>query len=501
MSQSVPAVAVPDSQYVRRILRHSQSSLMQLIASMSAQRPYPRGLRGQEGLGIHGPWALADAAWISLALGQEINRAPAQPRDLAQILGFYLALDDPFYKESPQESLTRLLLRVAGQQFIWQVDEYSELSRVVALLTRTSTPEPLKVIGPGWAQDVLGCSVADYVGLARYVWATATGIPIPELKGRFIPDMMLAPADYSPFSTLRSAADATAVLERHFVTDASGLRATYPASPDPLLRRYGHNPLRTTPLVAGFGEGYLVPVPAAVLSKASMLGLYYTGGEENSTPRGKLFTTDLGHLFEAYVGRQLGLLDNATVYPEVRYSGAKKGDGGKSVDWIVVFPDLVLLVEVKSARPNANLRLGAENYAQMLAKSPGEGFTQIEKTDRLISEGNLAFAHIPSHLPRRGMVITMEPFHLLNTAELRAGIQPTPNPVTGETIPITTASIHELEHAVTITDISLSQLLLTNPPNGALALQQLFTGHEFLQNNPILTEGWEAIPSPGLRQR
>lgn len=171
------------------------------------------------------------------------------------------------------------------------------------------------------------------------------------------------------------------------------------------------------------------------------------------------------------------------------------------MDWIVVFPDLVLLVEVKSARPNANLRLGAENYAQMLAKTPGEGFTQIERTGRLISEGNPAFAQIPSHLPRRGMVITMEPFHLLNTAELRAGIQPTPNPVTGEIIPITTASIHELEHAVTITDISLSHLLLTNPPNGALTLQQLFTGHEFLENNSILEEGWKAIPLPGLRQR
>ncbi|WP_188295581.1 hypothetical protein [Streptomyces sp. CBMA156] len=447
---------------------------------------------------MYGPWALADAAWISLALGQEINRAPAQPRDLGQILGSYLALDDPFYKESPEEKLTRLLLRVAGQQFTWQVDDYFELSRAVAILAQTSTPEPLKVIGPDWAQDVLGCSVADYVGLARYIWATVTSVP--DLKGRFIPDMMLAPADYSTFTSLRSAAEATAVVERHFVTDADRLRATYRPASDPLLRRYDHNPLRTTPLVAGFGDGYLVPVPAAVLSKASMLGLYYTGGEENLTPRGKAFANDLGPLFEAYVGRQLDLLDNATAFPEIKWQGDKKGENGKSVDWIVVFPDLVLLVEVKSARPNADLRLGAENYAEKLARTPGEAFPQIERTDRLISEGNPAFAQIPPQLPRRGMVVTMEPFHLLNTAELRAGIQRTPNPVTGETIPITTASIHELEHAVTITDTSLSKLLLADPPNGALTLQQLFTGHEFLEHNPVLEEGWKAIPFPGHPQ-
>ncbi|MFE9424117.1 hypothetical protein ACFYNO_14260 [Kitasatospora sp. NPDC006697] len=473
---------------------------MELIASTSARLPHPRDLREHEGLGVYGPWALADAAWISLALGQEINRAPAQQRDLAQILGLHLALDDPFYKELPEERLARLLLRVAGQQFTWQVDEYSELSRAVALLTQTTSPKPLKAIGPNWAQDVLGCSVADYVGLARYVWATATGTPIPQLKGRFNPDMMLDPVDYSPFTSLRSAADATAVLERHFVTDAARLRAAYPASPDPLLRRYGHNPLRTTPLVAGFGDGYLVPVPAAVLSKASMLGIYYTGGEANLTPRGKLFTTELGYLFEAYVGRQLDLLDNATVHSEIPFVGEKRKESGESVDWIVVFPDLVLLVEVKSARPNADLRLGAANYAKKLARTPGEAFPQIERTDRLIAEGNPAFAQIPAHLPRRGMVVTMEPFHLLNTAELRAGIQRTPNPVTGETIPITTASIHELEQAVTVTDTSLSQLLLTNPLGGALTLQQLFGGHEFLEHNSILEEGWKAIPFPGHPQ-
>jgi hypothetical protein len=231
-----------------------------------------------------------------------------------------------------------------------------------------------------------------------------------------------------------------------------------------------------------------------------MLGIYYTGGEGGHTPRGKQFTVDLGHLFEAYVGRQLDLLNNVTIHPEIKWEGEKKGNGGKSVDWIVVFPDLVLLVEVKSARPNADLRLGAENYAEKLARTPGEAFPQIERTDQLIAEGNPAFAQIPAHLPRRGMVVTMEPFHLLNTAELRTGIQRTPNPVTGETIPITTASIHELEQAVTITDTSLSQLLLTNPPGGALALQQLFEGHEFLEHNPILEKGWAAIPFPGRPQ-
>lgn len=55
MAQSVPASSVPDSQYVRRILRHSQSSLVGLIASTSAQLPYPRDLGEHEGFGVYGP--------------------------------------------------------------------------------------------------------------------------------------------------------------------------------------------------------------------------------------------------------------------------------------------------------------------------------------------------------------------------------------------------------------------------------------------------------------
>jgi hypothetical protein len=104
--------------------------------------------------------------------------------------------------------------------------------------------------------------------------------------------------------------------------------------------------------VTGYGPGYLVPIPAAVVAKASPFGLYYTGLEGLN----EAFTRDLGELFEQYVGRHLRLLSDADVHPEVVY--IVKGNVKKSVDWIVVFDDLVLLVEVKSVRPTAQLRLG-----------------------------------------------------------------------------------------------------------------------------------------------
>ena len=93
---------------------------------------------------------------------------------------------------------------------------------------------------------------------------------------------------------------------------------------------------------SSFGPDLLMPAPDFVLCKPTA-GLYFTG-----LPRwDEAFTRDLGNLFEAYVGRQLGLVPGATLQPEIQY-----GRGGdKSIDWFLVFPDFAVLVEAQLARP------------------------------------------------------------------------------------------------------------------------------------------------------
>ncbi|MFJ1874300.1 hypothetical protein [Streptomyces chartreusis] len=60
-------------------------------------------------------------------------------------------------------------------------------------------------------------------------------------------------------------------------------------------------------------------MPAAVVAKASPVGLYCTGLEG----LGEAFANDLGELFEQYVGRQLRLLPDASVHAEVVYTERK----------------------------------------------------------------------------------------------------------------------------------------------------------------------------------
>ncbi|MEU4080425.1 nuclease-related domain-containing protein [Streptomyces venezuelae] len=485
MRHILPSHPVPEHRYIERVLRHSTDSLVRLIAATSPRLPAVRDL-GKRELSPYGPWALQDVAWVSLALGSDARPA-ATSADLAEIVGLYLALDDPITHEPVGGlRLERFLQRVTHQQGGWQESGYAQLSRSVALLQQTPHPDGgLEVIRPGWDHELLGCSLTDYVGLAELVWACATRHPDPRRRGRFAVEWYTA-RDYVEFDHLRSPAQVKAVLRRHLATTKLRLRTSFPVGADPLVRRYTHNPLRSRPLVGGMSGGYLVPVPAAVLGKATPLGLYYTGGDNNSE-RGKAFTRDVGHLFERYVGRQLALLTDAEVHSEVEYKLPKK-QKGKSVDWIVVFPDLVLLVEVKSTRPGEALRLGAENFTTILDGQFRKAFKQVDNSaDRIRSGAHPEFDHIPRDRPMVGMVVTAEQFHQINTPEHRSELPST-------SVPVTVTSVQELEDAVTITGTSLADVLRASAGGGGAALRPLFQGHKFLDHNAVLEQGWSAIP-------
>lgn len=239
-------------------------------------------------------------------------------------------------------------------------------------------------------------------------------------------------------------------------------------------------------LVGGVPGGYLVPVPAAVLGKGTPLGLYYTGGD-NRSEWGKAFTNDVGRLFERYVGRQLDLLPDAEVHPEVLVKISKDATK-KTIDFFVVFPDLVLLVEVKSTRPGEQLRLGGTDFTTLFPTSLKKAFEQINRSVDLLRSGkHPELADIPADRRMIGMVVTAEPFHQINTPEHRVALPDTE-------IPVMVTSIAELEDAVTITSTSLAELLRAADDAGVAYLRQLFPQYEFLEHNAVLEQGWSAIP-------
>ncbi|MGW0334286.1 hypothetical protein ACWD0J_20860 [Streptomyces sp. NPDC003011] len=466
---------VSDREYVQRVRRHPPSSLLPLIAAVSSRWPAKEEWR-QDGSGLYRPWGLADTAWVSLTRGSEHRQRPATDGDLVEILAQYVALDDLYRHLPVGERLEGFLLRVAGQQFTWQEDDFSELARSLALLVQTTPTKPLEVLVDDWEHDLLGCPLADYVGLAQLLHTAAT-----HRQGRF--DLAWVPEDeLTVFEELTSHAALKTVIERHFATGVEEERARAASgllSNDPLLRRYTPNPLRSRPLVRGFGCDYLIPVAPAVLGKASPMGLYYTGMEHYGDAF-EAFTRDLGELFEQYVGRHLRLLPDADVHPEIVYDR----DNKKGVDWIAVLPGLVLLVEVKSARPTARLRLGPQQFGDELKQKLGKAFNQINKSAKLIEDRHPAFAHIPHDRPRFGIVVTMEPYHLVNSPDFRVLLPDT-----------AIASAGELEDVVVAADPGLQEGIasrLGQPPPGGWSLRDLASGRVVI--NPVLDQGWAAYP-------
>jgi hypothetical protein len=348
---------VSDYEYRQRVRRYKPSSLVPLVAATAARywqqrdwlkSPYRKCM----------PWALADAARVSLASGTEHNRSEATDRDLLQVLNAFSQFDDPFLRDSDAHAF---LLRMAGQQLTWQVPEYETVARTSAIFTQTLPLQPMECLRPGWDSELFGCSLREYVGTAQLIWASAISC-----AGRFDPAVFGTP-DGELIARHVGQETVARVVDAHFATSADEFRAedrevTARADRDERLRRYTYNPLRGRPFLTGFGPGYLCPVPHLALAKAAPWGVYFTG----LSRYGDSFARDLGHLFEQYIGRQLGLLTGAQVHGEVTYG---RKNGRKTVDWIVVLPEVVLLVEVKSAIPTEPVRLGTPDAAgAILAK-------------------------------------------------------------------------------------------------------------------------------------
>lgn len=313
---------------------------------------------------------------------------------------------------------------MSGQQLTWQVPEYETTARTAAIFMHSPAPGPVECLQPGWETELLGCTLPEYVGTAQLAWASAA-----MCQGRFDP-------------------------------------AVYDTADGPLT---------------GFGSGYLCPIPGLALAKAAPWGIYFTGRERY----GDAFARDLGHLFEQYIGRQLRLIPGAQALGEITYT--ERRAERKTVDWIVVLPEVVLLVEVKSAIPTEPVRLATAEASGALSLKLGKACKQIDTTAQLIADRHSAVSAVPTDRPVLGLAVTLEPFHVAN-----AGFDPLPTTTTH----VTVADAAEIENLVTITDMPPGQLLLdraSDEVRSAWSLDTILPGHA-RNRNPVLDEAWDSYP-------
>ena len=488
---------IQDSEYCRLVRRFPPSALLPGIAAAAAHFGQPGDVH--RWLGSPGrkytPWALADAARVSIVNGNEHRNRRPSDRDLFEILNAYSQLDDP-YRRSKNLTQDRLgfLLRMAGQQLIWQESDRNDLARTAAMFLHTSAAKPLQCLNQGWDTAIFGCSLADYIGITQLVWSIAL-----DQRGWFNPGLLLTTEQAAADPMLARMPGAYVgrekmmeVIDSQFTASTAWLKAedervNGKARRSPgynrQLRRYEYNPLRARPLVTGLGPWYLCPSPALLWEKATPWGIMLAGRAKF----GNAFPPDVGHLFEQYIGRQLRLLPDATVHGEIKY----RGSGGMcdSADWIVVFDDLVLIVEAKSILPTQPMRMGDLDTIADVVDKLAKAHRQIDTTAELIRSSRPEFAAIPADRPILGMAATLQPFHIANSSDHRQLMPAT-------TVPMTVISATEVETLVTLDVPSVSRFLIDLAADVERSTWAVSTVMAKLPQrpNPILDQGWESYP-------
>jgi hypothetical protein len=369
-----------------------------LVAAVGAANPDVSDWMGK---GIP-PWVLAEIARVSVLRGTEFNREPATIADLNDCANAFLNLDDRDLRRHKPGSVGDFLLRLGAQQLTWQQQTFHDISRAAAVFQHAADPKrPPKIISGDWPEQLFGCSLVEYLNLAflLYVGALRNG-------GIFDPAWIAAPQ----FAEIRQSISSElmrAVFHSQFVADKARLRADQDeveaavGRPELDYRRFGYNPLSKFPL---------------------------------------------GPLFEAYVGDQLRLLDPG-VLGEIEYTEDKNTK--LSVDFIVPLEQCVLPIDAKSTRPTEEIRAGAPNAGDKLAGLLNKGVKQLSNTARLITERHPACAHIPADRPIIGLLVTMEPFHTVNTPFVSGALD-------GCTILYRVASSEEIEALVSVPTTSAS---------------------------------------------
>ncbi|WP_280299423.1 nuclease-related domain-containing protein [Nocardia abscessus] len=426
---------VPYREFAQQVRRFHRDRLLEAVAATSAriQNDWLRGVRRRESDPV-GHFTLAAIARTALAEAM-VFRAdePVADRHVETLCELVIEgepeLPDEQVLFSP--AFRRLMTRMMYQQDFFRHSDVEDVTRTLALLVEHDPQVRGLPTAEQW-ETVLGVPLPVYLDIvfSLYVHANVRG-------GR------LTYADLDECAAAGAlggvdAATARKVIDTHLAADVNTLRNTAKqdlAVPNARGRElWVSNPLLGTPMVS-LKEGYLVPISPYLLHKITPLGMYFIGLGHfgNDFPRA------LGDSFEKLVGRHLALLEpcGATVYSEITYDRGQN----KTVDYVLVFPELVLLVETKGMRSTVQARIGDDTGLQKLAERVQQARDQIDHTADLIGRRIPELAHIPSNRPLRGLVVTMEPIQHIDTALFTDLFTPS-------TVESATVSAHDFEQVL-----------------------------------------------------
>jgi hypothetical protein len=418
-------------------------------------------------------FSIAGIARTCILAGNEYRNLTIADRDIYSLCDRYVNIADPDIGGDPgMERLRRMLTRIAYEQFPAQYSPMENLGRAYALFHDSASHVPAAPTDEEW-RTVLGVDLDQFmrIGFAAYV-------AVVQNRGA-ISRTLLAAEDVRPIFAPLAPEQAIEVLDKHFAEPVDSAAHRGRAMEVRGREKWSPNPLQARPLITA-DDDFVAPAAHYLIERISPTGLYFIGWEAWDTR----FTDALGDMFEHYVGRQLALIPNVQITPEIVYGKSEK----RSCDYFIITREIVVLVEVKAARPIVALRTGTEHGEADATKKVGKARDQLVTSARLIRERHPAFTAIPADRPLAGLIVTLEPFFPVQTTlgdDLLAN----------DDLPMAAAWAHEFEALVT-------SLMETEKPGSDLANALIRADptqrrlHDLAyrsgaQRNPILDDSWE----------
>lgn len=418
------------------------------------------------------PWAIATLAKEAVLGGNEYRHGTI-PDDWARHLMrlFNGAFDPP----DGVTDLVSLFAPTIYEQAPYQDSRSEELARTIALMCDTPLPA---VAGPDvadWTAE-LGMPLEAAVQAAFALWTW-----MHNARGRLDPAVLDAPDTQSVFDLVpRGAIEGVARL---FTATQREFRADYESAPKlpAHAERFAYNPLARTPILDLGERGLIAPQPFLITQAIAPGGLFYRGMDA----WGDAFSTQLGYRVEAYVGRQLNSVTTFQVHPEVRHGR----DGALTIDWFVITPQAVVLVECKSCRPALGAKAGATALVNDYLRRLDRGRQQINATYRLIAEKDPSVSFVPTDRPIYGLVVTSETFYLANDPTIT-------DQMTATEIPTLCVSLRDLELWLSMApEHAMPELMnvFADPEKHSGTLEMALPGAK-VGRNQVLDNAWRKLP-------
>ena len=148
-----------------------------------------------------------------------------------------------------------------------------------------------------------------------------------------------------------------------------------------------------------------------------------------------------------------------------------------------------MIVEVKSTRPTENIRTGSDAASKDLQRTLAKAFRQVDVTARLIQEQHPDFVAIPADNRIVGLVVTMDPFHVVNSLHIVACRR-------RRLCRSRSVMVQSLEHLVIVDDATGGEVILDyfdDPGKVDWSLGSALRQHSMTRNS-ILHAAWAALP-------